>query len=65
LPAPACPHHHPPPPTQITYDRYGVYLTVSNLCVGAATTTFGKAMIYAFDKDAIHGYRALKARRGP
>jgi hypothetical protein len=44
----------------MTYDKYGVYLTVSNLCVGSSSTTFGKAMIYSFDKDAIHGYRALK-----
>lgn len=45
---------------QVTFDRYGIYLAVSNLCAGPNSTRPGQAVVYAFDKDVVYGLRALR-----
>ncbi|KAI8469928.1 MAG: hypothetical protein J3K34DRAFT_422081 [Monoraphidium minutum] len=46
---------------QVTYDAWGVFVSVSTLCATVGATSPGRALVYAFDKDAVAGLRSLRA----
>ena len=48
---------HTRPPLQLNYDKYGLYLTVGTICVGASSQTPGPTRLYAFDKLGVAGLR--------
>lgn len=61
MPLPQCAsgQYSLPDTVQVTYDRYGIFLSLSTLCVGAASSVPGKSLVYAFDKDALADNRLL------
>jgi hypothetical protein len=46
-------------PSQITYDAWGVYLSVATQCMSNSASTPSKVRVYAFDKDVATGARRM------